>query len=451
VSHEVTPTPTAGPISEASHVAPVVTNAAARPSRFFPVRPSNLKESGLRDVDVEALLLKALFTSGAATGKALSATTRLAGELVRGVLDRLRAELLITLKGATETGDFVYMVTETGAQRAKQYALHTSYCGAAPVTLEQYEASVHAQSVATYPVQITKFKEALSDLQLPPDVLSRLAQAVNAGRGLFLYGPPGNGKTSVAERLTRSYDDPIWIPRAVMVSGEIIRLFDSSVHEEVDPTAANLAIDMDQLDRRWVLIHRPTIVVGGELQLIHLDLMPSQSTGVFEAPIQMKANGGTLVIDDFGRQRCTPSDILNRWIVTLEKRADFLTLPNGRQLRVPFEQNLVLATNMRPSDVIDEAYMRRIPFKIELRDPTEETFVDLFRRVCAQFKVEYDESVVHYLVERYYRGQQRPFRYCHARDLIFQVRNLCELHSIPWKLTKQNIDIATSNYFCETP
>ncbi len=418
---------------------------------FIPLAPQTLAEAGIRDVDIEALLLKSLFILGAATGQALTKQIKLSSALVRSTLDKLRAELLITLKGATETGDFLYQLTEVGGQRASHYAMHTSYCGAAPVPMEDYVQSVGFQSVSRAPIELRKFHAALDDLTLPADTLSRLAQAVNAGRGLFLYGPPGNGKTSVAERVTDSYPAPLWIPRAITVAGEIIRLFDSSVHQQMTVEEAGLELDVDweTVDRRWVLIRRPTIVVGGELTVDQLDLSPSQTTGVFEAPIQMKANGGTLVIDDFGRQRSSPEEILNRWIVTLEKRADFLTLPNGRQIKVPFDEHLILATNLEPKDVVDEAYLRRIPFKIELRDPDEQTFRDLFRKVCGKFAVEYDEAIVSYLIKTYYKPNRISFRYCHPRDLVFQVANLCELHKLPRKLTRETIDVAVSNYFCE--
>ncbi|MCA9266348.1 MAG: AAA family ATPase [Planctomycetales bacterium] len=429
---------------------PVVPHTPAQESkRFSPRRPTTLAETGLRDVDVEALMLKSLFTLSAATGATLAHQSRLAGSLVRDTLDRLRVELLITLKGATETGDFVYQLTETGVQRAKQYMLHTTYCGAAPVTMSDYERGIELQSVSRQPLKLSNFREALSDLTLPPDTFSRLAQAVNAGRGLFLYGPPGNGKTSVAERLTRAYPAPLWVPRAITIGGEIIRLYDSSVHVELDPHEYIEDYDPEKVDGRWVLIRRPTIVVGGELMMDHLDLMPSQATGVFEAPIQMKANGGTLVIDDFGRQRCAPEDILNRWIVTLEKRADFLTLPNGRQVRVPFDENLVLATNIKPEELIDEAYLRRIPFKVELRDPDEAVFRALFREVAETMQIEFDAEVLTYVVENFYHANGLPFRYCHPRDLLFQVGNLCELHELPRALTRRNVDVAISNYFFE--
>lgn len=418
---------------------------------FIPASPRNLREAGIREVEVEALILKSLFSLGAATGQSLTNQLKLPGSLIRDEVDKLRAELLITLKGSTSTGDFLYQLTEVGVQRAKQYALHTTYCGAAPVPLGQYVESVGFQSISRVPIDLRDFHATLDDMVLPPDILSRLAQAVNAGRGVFLYGAPGNGKTSVAERITGSYPIPLWIPRAITVSGDIIRVFDPSVHQEITLEEAGLDLDADwdSIDRRWALIRRPTIVVGGELVLDHLDLSPSQTTGVFEAPVQMKANGGTLVIDDFGRQRCSPTDILNRWIVTLEKRADFLTLPNGRQIKVPFDENLILATNLEPNEVIDEAYMRRIPYKIELRDPDEETFRALFKDTAEKVAIEHDEAVVTYMLGSFYKSNGIPLRYCHARDLIFQVANLCELHKLPRKLTKATIDVALSNYFCD--
>lgn len=427
-------------------------STAANPEiTFFPRRPNNVREAGLREIDVESLLLKAVFSLGAASGQSLANQIKMSGGIVRKTLDDLRADLLITLKASTESGDFLYELTEKGIQKARQYGQHTSYCGAAPVPITQYIPAVAAQSVTRRPLELQKFRDALSDMSLPTESLSRLAQAVNAGRGLFLYGPPGNGKTSVAERLTRSYDQALWIPRAITVGGEIIRLYDHSVHEEISLEEAGLSFDIEEaeFDRRWVLIRRPTIVVGGELQMEHLDLMLNPVNNVFEAPVQMKANGGTLVIDDFGRQRCSPTDILNRWIVTLERREDFLTLSNGRQIQVPFDQNLVLATNLEPKDVVDEAYLRRIPYKIQLKDPSEEEFRKLFAEVAEHMSVKHDENVLSFVIDNFYQKQDRAFRYCHARDLLLQVANLCELHGLPREFTKRNAEIALSNYFCE--
>ncbi len=443
--------PTNSDVASGPFANPIVNHASAKngatESEFIPKAPQSLREAGISEAEVEALLLKSLFTRGAGTGRELGEQIKLNGPLVRETLDHLRAEMLITYKSTTELGDFVFQLTESGAQRAKFLSFKNTYCGAAPVPLEAYSESVTAQSIRKQPIRLDRFQEALSDLFIEKVVLVELAQAVNAGRGLFLFGAPGNGKTTVAERLTASYSDHIWIPRAITVVGDVIRLFDTSVHEEVDPAESGIHLDRDEVDHRWVLIKRPTIVVGGELTLQHLDIGQKTGTTVLEAPVQLKSNGGTLVIDDFGRQRVSPTDILNRWIVPLDRARDYLTLPNGRQITVPFVQNLVLATNLEPKSLVDEAFFRRIPYKIEMKDPNEETFRKVFHAAALKQNLICSEKMVTYLLKRYYRPQVLPLRYCHPGDLLFHVGNICDLHQLPREVTERTIDVAVRSYF----
>jgi predicted ATPase with chaperone activity len=277
--------------------------------------------------------------------------------------------------------------------------------------------------------------------------LMRLGPAINSGRGLFLYGAPGNGKTSIAERITKAFGEFIWIPRAIGIDGEIMRLFDPGMHEEMPLSANQGLIDQRTIDQRWVRIRRPTIVVGGELTMDQLEVTLNTATNVSESPVQMKSNCGTLVIDDFGRQKMTTDQLLNRWIVPLEKRYDFLNLASGKKIQVPFDQLIVFSTNLEPKQLVDDAFLRRIPYKIEVTDPTEEAFRDLLKIMAPKVGVEYDEAAVDHLIEKHYKSINRPFRCCQPRDLLLQIRNYCSYIRQPAKMTPESLDFAVQNYF----
>jgi hypothetical protein len=246
--------------------------------------------------------------------------------------------------------------------------------------------------------------------------------------------------------VTRAFGQIIWIPRAIGVDGEIIRLFDPSNHEPV-PLDESGVVKTQQLDRRWIRIRRPTIVAGGELTMSALEVASNPSTGINEAPLQLKSNCGTLVIDDFGRQKMRTDELLNRWIVPLEKRYDFLNLPNGKKIQVPFDQLIIFSTNLQPRDLVDDAFLRRIPYKIDVKDPSEEEFRELFRMVTAQMGLKYDDEPIDYLIDTHFRPHNRPFRCCHPRDLLLQIRNYCFFQNHPPELTHENIDFAVENYF----
>ncbi len=247
--------------------------------------------------------------------------------------------------------------------------------------------------------------------------------------------------------MTKAFGQHIWIPRAIGVDGEIIRLYDPNAHEEVPLGAGSGLLDQNQIDRRWIRIRRPTVVVGGELTMSNLEVTLNTSTGISEAPMQLKSNCGTLVIDDFGRQRMSTDELLNRWIVPLEKRYDYLNLANGKKIEVPFDQLVIFSTNLEPRDLVDDAFLRRIPYKIEVVDPTEEEFRDLFKMMAPILGFEYDEDVVTYLFETHYRPTGRRMRCCHPRDLLMQARNMCLYEGRPMELSKESMDFAVENYF----
>jgi predicted ATPase with chaperone activity len=334
-----------------------------------------------------------------------------------------------------------------GRERARRYSMRCTYYGAAPVTLKDYCDSVAAQSLTLQRPTEADLKRAFSDLMINLKMLQKLGAALNSGRGMFLFGYPGNGKTSIAERVTKAFGETIWIPRAIGVDGEVIRLFDASQHEEI-PLASPEGIFNDQkTDARWVRIRRPTIIVGGELTMSNLELAINEATGINEAPVQMKSNCGTLVIDDFGRQRMSTDELLNRWIVPLEKRYDFLNLPSGKKIEVPFDQLVVFSTNLEPKDLVDDAFLRRIPYKIEVENPSEVEFRKLFELMCPKFGFAYNDRALDYLVKKHYLPVQRPFRCCHPRDLLLQVKNICQYQREELVLTPANLDFACDNYF----
>jgi predicted ATPase with chaperone activity len=346
-------------------------------------------------------------------------------------------------KTSIDPGDFLCELTTAGTEHARRAVENCTYCGSVPVPLADYIAGVEAQSICLQRPELADVQRALGDLSVTRQLVSRIAQAIRAGRGMFLYGAPGNGKTSVAERITRAFGQQIWIPRAISVDGEIIKLFDPCCHEELPLEAGS----PPKFDARWIRIRRPTVVAGGELTMDRLEAQLNKVSGICEAPIQMKSNCGTLVIDDFGRQRMAISELLNRWIVPLEKRFDYINLPSGRAVQIPFDQLIVFSTNLEPRSLVDEAFLRRIPYKIDFADPSEVEFRALFDAAAAALGFAPNSEAVSYLIEKHYRAVKRPFRYCQPRDLLKQVRYYCEVHRLPSQLTPEAFDAAVANYF----
>jgi ATPase family associated with various cellular activities (AAA) len=409
----------------------------------IPPEPASLADSGLPWAELESLVLKILLQRGACTGSVVAEVACMPRSIVAETLDRIRNELLVTIKSSSGIQDYVYQLTEAGFKRAQQYASRCNFIGPAPVVFDDYVASIYRQSLQRAPFTLNQLQRALASLALQPSLISQIGQALNDGRGLFLYGAPGNGKTSIAERVCSAFGQCVWIPQIVTIHGELMRIYDPSCHEIVKSPQ----VDALKYDRRWVLIRRPTIVVGGELTLDYLETRFNTSAGIAEAPVQLKANCGTLVIDDFGRQRVSSTEILNRLIVPLEKHYDFLYLASGRQVQVPFDELLVLSTNLEPRDLLDEAFLRRIPYKIEIGDPTEVQFRELVKAQAAALGFQVEQGAIDHLIEQHYRRAHRPYRFCHPRDLLRQIKNYCEVHAQPKRLTPDNFDLAVQNYF----
>ncbi len=438
VNREPKPTETSvGPLPEVQ----------AEDQEFSPREPTDLAAAGLTDTEVEALILKFLVSRGEASGRQISDQLKLPFLLIDGMMHQMKYDRLVAHKNAAEMGDYVYQATEVGRERGKRYAQHCTYYGAAPVQLRDYIQSVRAQTIEEQHPTEDDLNRAFADLLISPHMLARLGPAINSGRGLFLFGAPGNGKTSIAERVTKAFGQTIWIPRAIGVDGEIIRLYDPVNHEQAPLEPGSGLLDQHRVDKRWVRIRRPTIVVGGELTMDHLEVTLNQATGINEAPLQLKSNCGTLVIDDFGRQKMRTDELLNRWIVPLEKRYDYLNLASGKKIQVPFDQLIIFSTNLEPSDLCDDAFLRRIPYKVEVVDPDEESFRELFRIMGPKMGLDFRAGPIDHLIETHYRKAGRPFRCCQPRDLLLQVRNYCRYRGLELELKNEYMDFACENYF----
>ncbi len=447
VQNEVEATP--GPVHhEPAKPAGALERPCDSADDFIPLEPETFEEAGIPPVAAENLMIKFLFNCGEATGQMMSDQAKLPFTLISKILPRLKNSRLIEYRGTAALNDYVCQLTDLGRERAQRLVAQCTYFGSAPVPFEKYVESINRQSLQHQHPTREDLARAFSDLLINPAMFTKIGAAANSGRGMFLYGFPGNGKTSIAERLTKCFGEFVWIPRAVVTDGEIIRIFDPSQHEAAPLTEEHAGLlHSSRIDGRWIRIRRPTIIVGGELTMEHLELRMNPVTGINEAPLQMKSNCGTLVIDDFGRQRMTTDELLNRWIVPLEKRYDFLNLPSGKKIEVPFDQLVVFSTNLEPRDLVDDAFLRRIPYKIEVEDPTEAEFRQLFRIMCPHFEIEYKERAIDYLVKRHYEPADRPFRCCHPRDILLQIHNYCMYERKPKELTRDSIDFAVENYF----
>lgn len=412
-----------------------------------PAEADDSRAAGIKDSLIEAIIYRYLQNTGESEGRAIADQLKIPFRMVEPVLERMKMEQNIAYKSATATGDYVYILTETGRILARNHIADCTYYGACPVTLEQYIASVKLQSIeGQYPKKVD-LQRAFKDLLINPKMLRKLGPAVASGRGMFLFGFPGNGKTSIAERVTNAFGKYIWIPRAVSIDGEIMRVFDPMCHELAMPESSGGLLDVGGFDKRWVRIERPTIIAGGELTMEMLEVQNNSDSNISESPLQLKSNCGTLVIDDFGRQKMRVDELLNRWIVPLEKRYDFLNMASGKKIQVPFDQLVVFSTNLEPKDLVDDAFLRRIPYKIEAENPPEEDFRKLFEIMCRVVKIPFKEPAISYLIEKHYKPVNRPMRMCQPRDLLLQVKNYCLYNDLPVELKKEYLDFACENYF----
>lgn len=416
---------------------------------FRPSAPRTMAETGLSQVFIEGLICKYLLSKGSDTGRGLATNLTLPFGMIEPVFTSMRQRQLVVHAGSAPLSDYRYTLTDEGRARARDESKACAYTGPAPVPVNEYILSVEAQAISTESPRREDLERACKDISVEPEMLEQLGPAINSAKGLFLYGAPGNGKTTLAKRITACFGQSIWIPQTIEVDGLHIKLFDPTYHE-LEEVAASGIMKNDDVDRRWVRIRRPTVVVGGELTLDSLEVRHDPISNVSEAPLQMKSNCGCLLIDDFGRQRVSPLDLLNRWIVPLESQVDYLALANGKKIQLPFEQLLILSTNLEPKALVDEAFLRRIPYKIEVGDPNPQEFHKMFQVAARAMGCHYDKDVVDYLIDKHYKLKKRPLRRCHPRDLMLQIRNFCKYRGQPLEMRQEFFDRAVQTYFTVT-
>jgi hypothetical protein len=430
----------------------MTTSSAMEPPAAPPV-PRTLEETGLRLDLLVQLLVKTLHLAGDLSALDLAERVGLTYPVIDPVIEQLKVQRLCEIIGGTAIGapSYRYRITDLGRDRATLFLDRNMYTGLAPVPLDQYTRYMEAAWTSA-PRHHTRenVRAAFANLVLSTRVIDQLGPAMNARHSLFVYGPPGNGKTVISQAVRNLMGGDFWIPYAIEVEGSLIRVFDQVNHQAISETASGLGLDASgTLDRRWIRCQRPSVTVGGELTLDHLELTYSKTSGFYRAPVQLLANGGVLVIDDFGRQACSPHALLNRWITPLESRVDYLTLQSGQKVGVPFHVLPVFATNIRPGDLVDEAFLRRIHYKVHAENPTPAEFTVIFERVCAEQGVPFDPAHVTFLLKHVYQPKSLPLRGCQPRDLISQALALAQYRGEPRALSAELLEAASMGYFVD--
>jgi len=411
-------------------------------SGFAPRAPMSIEEIDIDSEVLADLAVKLANTVPRLTTQWAADQLRLPMQLTAQVFDKLRVDNLVEVLGQPEEFNYKYAITERGRQYAQRLLEISGYVGPAPISLETYRAMLEWQIERLPPVALNQVEAALESLVLPREVVEVAALAATSARSLFLFGPAGNGKSSLGRLLHEAFEGDIWIPYCICIGSHIIRLFDEQCHHAV-PLPGDV---FNKIDQRWAKIKRPLIVAGGEMTLDELDLQYSESLRFYEAPPHVKANGGTFFIDDFGRQRMPPSDLLNRWIVPMESQTDHLTLNTGQKIQIPFRLMLIVATNLGVNDVADPAFLRRMGYRLHLDMPVEQGYTRIFERYAKEAGATVKPEVLSRLLARYTR-EGRELRASEPRDLIERARDICRLHGKPFELSLEVLDLAWAGYF----